>query len=154
MRRYDKRARATGRGKSASFVQLPHDLLRDSKFQALSPNACKALLFLVTQYTGYNNGDFGIAWKIAKDKGWTSKGALHAAVEELCEAGFAMLTRQGGRNRCSLYAVTWFSIDECAGKLDVAATRVAPRSWRPIGNLSGPRTVQFAPSTVQSGPEP
>jgi hypothetical protein len=45
--------------------------------------------------------------------------------------GFIEQTRQGGKNQCSLYAVTWLAIDECNGKLDVNPTRAASNLWKP-----------------------
>ena len=35
-----------------------------------------------------------------------------------------------GGAAASLYALTWHAIDECGGKLDCAATSVAPGNWR------------------------
>ncbi|SVB86360.1 uncharacterized protein METZ01_LOCUS239214, partial [marine metagenome] len=37
---------------------------------------------------------------------------------------------QGGLNKCSLFALTWFQIDECKGKLDIKSTATAPHHWR------------------------
>ena len=63
--------------------------------------------------------------------GWTSKGTVDKALNELLARGFIEQTRQGGRNKCSLYAVSWLAIDECGGKLDVSDTRVASNLWKP-----------------------
>ncbi|WP_157673558.1 hypothetical protein [Endozoicomonas ascidiicola] len=44
-----------------------------------------------------------------------------------------MQTRMGlamGRGKPHLYALTFLAIDECGGKLDVAATRVASGKWK------------------------
>lgn len=126
-----------------------HRMLRHPLFMTLSPNACKVLLFLAAQYTGSNNGDLGIAWKIARLKGFTSNGTLKAAARELVAKGFLVQTRQGGRNRCSLFALAWFAIDHCDGKLDVPPSAVATNAWLKI-NLSEPRVVQLEPRVVQS----
>lgn len=133
-----------------SFVMFQRRILEHPRFTKLSAPACKALLYLAAQYRGMNNGDLGIAWKIAKDRGWKSNGSLRLATKELVEAGFVVQTRQGGRNRCSLFALAWFPIDDCGGKLDIPSTRVAPNTWLFNGNLSEPHTVQLAPDTVQS----
>jgi hypothetical protein len=124
------RRRDKGRAEGGSFVALPHSLLNAPKFCDLSGKAVKLLLDVYAQYKGHNNGDFSIAWKLMSVRGWKSKQTLYAARKELIGKGFLMLTRQGGRHQCSLYAVTWQSIDECKGKLDVPATRVAPGNRR------------------------
>ena len=82
-----------------SFVLFQHRMLKDPAFRRLSGRACRALFFLASQYKGKNNGDLTIAWKIAREAGFRSNGNLRVAVQELIEAGFVVLTRQGGRNR-------------------------------------------------------
>ena len=126
--------KAKGRAEGHSFVMYQTRVLRHPKFRALSPRANKAVNYLAAQYQGTNNGDLCIAWKIARKNGWTSIGSLRSAVIELIDAGFVVQTRQGGRNSASLYALTWFAIDECGGKLDVTPTRVAPNNWLKNGN--------------------
>jgi hypothetical protein len=124
------RSRAKGRAERGSFVMLPHQLLNTQKYCELSAKSVKLLIDVYAQYKGKNNGDFSIAWKLMIKRGWVSKGTLYKARDELIEKGFLMLTRQGGKHQCSLYAVTWQSIDECKGKLDIPATRVAPGNWK------------------------
>jgi len=51
-------------------------------------------------------------------------------MQELLNADLVILTRQGGRNRCNLYGVTWEPIDECGNKLDI------PSSATPLKPLS------------------
>lgn len=89
----------------------------------------KLLVDAAKQYNGSNNGDLHAAWSILSGQGWRSKGTLSRAIKELIDKGFIELTRQGGKNRCSLYAITWKPIDECKGKLDVKETRVASNLW-------------------------
>ena len=125
-----RRRRLKGRSESGGFLALPHRVINSSKFLTLSPKAVKLLVDLAAQYKGHNNGDFSMAWKFMKARGWRSKQTLYAARDELIEKGFLMLTRQGGKHQCSLYAITWQPIDECKGKLDVSATRVAPGNWK------------------------
>jgi hypothetical protein len=83
------------------------------------------------QLNGKNNGDLSAAPKIMKLFGWTSQGSVHSALIELLAFGFIEQTRQGGRNKCSLYAVTWLAIDECKDKLDVKFTSVPSNLWKP-----------------------
>ena len=133
-----------------SFVMFQHRMLKDKAFLALTARACKALLFLAAQYKGTNNGDLTIAWTIAKDQGWTSNGTLRRGVKELIRAGFVIQTRQGGRNRCSLFALAWFPIDPCGGKLEVAPGKIAPNDWLFKNRMSEPPRVQGEPLRVQS----
>jgi hypothetical protein len=152
-------ARKGGSKKSEhSFVMLQHRMLKHPAFMRLSARACKALLFLCSQYTGSNNGDLTIAWKVAKRAGFTGNGNLRLATMELIEAGVVIQSRQGGRNRCSLFALAWQPIDHCGdGKLDILPTSVAPNDWlfktatepRRV-QLSEPRAVQLEPPGVQS----
>jgi hypothetical protein len=146
--------KSKGRSSTRRFVQFPNQLLESRRFLTLSGHAVKTLMYLASQYNGHNNGDLGIAWKIASVKGISSNDSLRRGALELIEAGFVIQSRQGGRNRCSLFALAWFSIDHCDGKLDITATNVAPIDWKEInrGNLSEPNTVQCEPNTVQSAP--
>ena len=52
------------------------------------------------------------------------------AKNELIERGFIAVSRQGGRNKCSLYAVTWQPIDDCKGKLDIGASNKPLNLWK------------------------
>jgi hypothetical protein len=135
--------RARKFGKSAhSFVRIEHRMLLHPAFGKLSSNACKALLFLASQYRGENNGDLTIAWRIAKDKGFRSNGSLRVSTLELVTAGFVIRTRQGGRNQCSLFALSWFPINHCDGKLDVPATSIASNEWMWNDRTCEPSVVQ------------
>jgi hypothetical protein len=137
-----KRSNATGRRESGSYVALPHSLLQHENFAKLSPRATKLFLDLASVYKGNNNGDMSIArlfteGKIVKGekerqggRGWTSRDQVYKALQELLDRGFAIKTRQGGRSQCCLYALTIWAIDECKGKLDVSATRVASNAWK------------------------
>jgi hypothetical protein len=145
--------KAKGRPGNRSFIMFPHQLIDSPRFHALSAHAVKALMYLASQFKGRNNGDLGVDWKIAKPKGLKSNAMLRRGVMELIAAGIVIQTRQGGRNRCSLFALAWFPIDDCGGKLDMPSTRVALIDWRDLSrSLSEPREVQLAPSAVQSVP--
>ncbi len=153
MSRKSRRPKATGKGQSYSFVQFPHHMLQHARFCALSGRAVKALLYLASQYKGQNNGDLQATFKLARAAGWASAANLADGLRELEDAGFIIRTRQGGRNRCSLFALAWFAIDECGGKHDMAPTRVAPNDWRHDENGTPP-AVQCAPPAVQCAPTP
>jgi hypothetical protein len=105
-------------------------ILEAPEYAHLSGRAVKLLLDLFSQYNGHNNGAFYVAWRVLEKRGWRSRGTLTRALRELEASRFILKTRQGGKHKPSLYAVTWLPIDECRGQLDVAATRVAPNSWK------------------------
>lgn len=134
----DKRQKLKGRRTGPTFGAKPHHIFRaDTKHSKPSPAsilshmAAHLLDNLVAQYNGNNNGDLSAAPKIMKLYGWTSQGSVYAALTELLAQGFIEQTRQGGRNKCSLYALTWIAMDECGGKLDVPPTKVASNLWKP-----------------------
>ncbi|MFK7794610.1 MAG: hypothetical protein AB8B89_04610 [Gammaproteobacteria bacterium] len=124
------RLKVKGRKISGGFVAFPHDCLNHVNFIILSPYAVKLLVDLYSQYRGKNNGDLCMTWSMMKNRGWRSEATLNKARHELIHYGWITLTRQGGRNAASLYAVTWQSIDECKGKLDARATNVASGAWK------------------------
>ncbi|WNB76773.1 hypothetical protein [Methylomonas koyamae] len=121
-----------------SFSAKPHHIFRPnfaagtpSPAAVLSHKAAHLLDNLTAQYNGKNNGDLSAAPKIMELFGWKSRGSIDESLTELLAFGFIEQTRQGGRNQCSLYAITWQPIDECGGKLDVKPTIVASNLWKP-----------------------
>jgi hypothetical protein len=124
------RERIKGRRDTGWFFRMPVAVLDSPAYCGLSFKA-RALLFdLGAQYRGNNNGDLAAAWSVMKKRGWKSKDTLQRALLELLEVGMIELTRQGGLHCASLYAVTWLSIDECGGKLDVKSTAVPTNLWK------------------------
>ena len=109
---------------------LPHAILRHQNFVALSPYAIKLLIDLYMNFNGKNNGDFCATWSLMKKRGWRSEATLNNALKELMYYGWIVCTRQGGKHRASLYAVTFRAIDECGGKLDTPETATAPANWK------------------------
>lgn len=128
--RETKRPKFKGRGKSAPFIRVDRDWLDAPEFGELSAEATKLFLELARQYRGANNGDFQATWKLMQPRGWTSSAALARAKRELCERGWAIVTRQGGRHKCSLYALTVWAVDECGGKHDERPTHAPLHLWR------------------------
>lgn len=126
-----KRPKHTGRGRENSFLRLPHFLLESSEFAELSPTGVKLLLDVAMLYRGANNGDLELVWSKLKIRGWRSQSTIHKAKDELLATGWLVCTRHGGKNRCSLYAITWEPIDECPGKdLELPAEKVASHLWK------------------------
>jgi len=124
-----------GRREHGTFAALPHAYFKSPEYAALSARAVKALVDLLGQYNGHNNGDLSAAWwgrsqPGMSQLGWRSKDQLAKAIKELVESGWILLTRQGGLHVPSLYGVTFLGIDECGGKLDVRANPVPLNLWK------------------------
>lgn len=142
------RQRTKGRKESGSFVAIPKQVLESSAYAALTAHEVKLLMDLTVQYNGSNNGDLCAAWSMMESKGWKSKGTLYRAISGLLERGFIVLTRQGGKHKPSLYAITFRAIDECKGKLDVPPTVTALNSWKK-NRFAAPNEYQCAPNEYQ-----
>ena len=125
-----KRLRIKGRRTTSFFVMFPYHVLDHAVFKTLSPRATKLVMDLAAQYRGHNNGDLCAPLSLMRKRGWNSSDQLHKAKKELIEKDVIWVTRQGGLNKANLYALTWFPIDECKGKLDVSPTTTAPVNWK------------------------
>lgn len=120
-----------GRKTIRPYRQLPVEVIRAPQFWSLSGNAMKVLLYLLSQYTGSNNGNLSaIQTKSAAAGIGISDKTLKSAITELLEKGFITVSRQGGKNRCSLYALTFFVVDDCGGELDIPATHTFTDDWK------------------------
>ena len=127
-----RRLRTKSKGYSSKpFVMLRHDVIESENFRDLSGRAVKLLVQVCYKYRGHNNGDISIVQKLMRDgHGWSSNDQLFKAIKELERTGFLIRTRQGGRNKATLYALSFHPIDECSGKHDLAPTKRAPDNWR------------------------
>lgn len=114
---------ARAKGKSGNgkkkFVMLEFRLLKLKDYRNLSDKAKTLLTDILMQYNGNNNGDLCLSYKVMKEIGWNSNDKIQKAAKELIESEFLVKTRQGGRNQCNLYGVTWLPINECNNKLDI-----------------------------------
>ena len=126
----ERRRRQTGRSESGSFIAVPHAVLKSDAYRTLSAHGVKLLFDLAAQYRGKNNGDLCATWRIMQPLNWRSRQTLERALRELQEHGLIEKTRQGGRHQCNLFALTWCTIDECKGKLDVPTSHAASGRWK------------------------
>jgi hypothetical protein len=114
----------------SAFV-IPYTLLRHPNFIRLSPWGNKLVLDLARQYTGFNNGYLCASRTLMKPAGWKSTDTLQRAIEEAEHYGLILRSRQGGRNRATLHALTWRRIDDKRDKpLDVAPTMKPTDDWK------------------------
>lgn len=112
------------------FTAIPKNFLNSDAMMNLSGKACKLLWEFIHQVNGKNNGDLQATWSIMEGRGWNSKATLSKAIKELREAGIITQTRQGGRHKCSLYALTFIAIDECLNEDGISKHDAQP-SIRP-----------------------
>ena len=126
------RLKSKGRRETGTYVAIPHCCLTHPNFVNLSAPAVRLFVDLLYQFNGINNGDLCAAWSVMQKRGWRSKGTLHKAIKELREFGWIIVSRQGGRNKASLFAFTFIAVDECKGKLDIAETNVPLGNWKEI----------------------
>lgn len=102
------------------WFAMPRDFIGSTACANLSPMGAKLLLTLMAQFGrgGYRNGDLTTAWAVVKRYGWRSKESLASAQKELIAAGVLHLTRQGGRKRPSLWALTPWPVNCDPSKID------------------------------------
>jgi len=95
------------------WIAMPLDFLRSRAWCELSPQAAKMLLDLCSALgpNAKGNGDLSAAPAVMRPKGWTSNGTKAAALQELIQAHLVLITREGGRRLCALYAVTLWPLD-------------------------------------------
>ena len=132
------RSKAKSRREAGPFAPFPMSVLQHENYRRLSGPAAKLLTALMSQVKmkgggPCNNGDLCATHSMMKEYGLASKSTLSNAIKELLHYGFIVLTRQGEKlrkDKPSLYAITWWAIDECGGKLDVSPTTTSPGTWR------------------------
>lgn len=139
------RLKAKGRREKGTYVGIPHAITRSREYAALTAIAVKLLVDITDQFNGINNGDFQATWPFMQRKGWRSKATIRRALDELIEKGFIVVSRQGGRNLCTLYALTFLAVDDCKGKLDINETRIPLNFWKT--KLGVPKLGQLDPAT-------
>jgi len=104
-----------------SHIGVPHCVLNGVAYLGLNAHARMLLWDLAAQYRGDNNGDMCAAWKLMHPRGWKSEETLSKAKRNLLEVGLIVETRKGARpNKCGLFALTWYALDDCKGKPDIS----------------------------------
>ena len=158
-----RRHKAKGRAEAGTFALLPHAVMDSEDFRSISGSALIVLMSLLRQYRGSNNGDLSAEFSRIKQWGVGSKSTLAKALLELQERNLILRTREGRFMKpggcCALYALTWQPIDECDGKIEVAATATAPRKFslertkHPVQKVNGQgtKTVPTPSLTVPAG---
>lgn len=124
------RLKVKGRRNFKPFKSMPTECMKSDKYFNLKPYTKVLLWEFCYQYNGYNNGDLCAAYSMLEKRGWKSKGTVDRSKKELLRSGWIVTSRQGGRNQCSLYALTFYAIDDCKGKLDINPTVTPSHMWK------------------------
>jgi len=138
-------------------IGVPHCVLDGAAYLSLNAHARMLLWDLAAQYRGNNNGDLCMAWKLMRKRGWKSEGTLCKAKLELLEACLIVETRKGARpNKCSLFALTWYALDDCDGKLDMSVRSFPRGAYKlkdhpPVMVSSGRKNASLTTAGVVEG---
>lgn len=102
------------------WFPMPRNFIGSTTCANLSPMAAKLFMTLLAQLgrAAYRNGDLTTAWSVMQRYGWRSKESVAQAQKELLEAGILHMTRQGGRKRASLFALTPWAVNCDPAKID------------------------------------
>ena len=103
---------------SNNYFSIPHAVLDHPDFLAMNWSSQCLLIHTCRLYNGFNNGDISITEDSMSSKGW-SRGTLDRCKKDLISNKWLIKTRQGGKNQCSLYAISWIPLDKVKPKLDV-----------------------------------
>lgn len=140
-----------------AFIKLPLSVLNGAAYLGLNAHARMLLWDLAAQYRGNNNGDLCMAWKLMRLRGWKSEETLNKAKHELQEARLIVETRKGARpNKCSLFALTWYALDDCDGKLDMSARSFSRGAYKlkdrpPVMVSNGRKNASLTTAGVVEG---
>ncbi|MHA2937712.1 hypothetical protein ACXJY6_05370 [Vibrio sp. RC27] len=125
--------------KKSKFMGIPHYVMDSASYAELSGNAVKLLTLMLRRYNGYNNGNLVATWDCMKDY-FGSNNTLRSALKSLQDndliviAGVGTTQRKGGKPP-TLFAVTWYGVDEYQGKghMNLKPSAKPLRSdWRPL----------------------
>lgn len=134
--------KSKGRADGQPVAVIPKSLLESDEYAGLTAFEAKLLLDMAAQFNGHsNNGDLQCTWSEMRKRGWRSQDTLWRAMTGLLDKGFLVRTRQGGKHKCNLFAVTWREIHECKGKLDMRPTRSQIGLWRKKSVLRKPEYI-------------
>lgn len=128
------RIKLKGRKDGPPFARFPHYCHEHENYKRLSFPAKALLHELLYQYRGENNGDLCCAWGIVGPRWNGARNTLDRAEAELIERGWIVRTREGGRNRPHLYAVTIHAVNDCRGKLDAGWKAALPLGYWKLGH--------------------
>jgi len=100
------------------YASLPRVFFETAEFRALSPPARSLLIEYCLRFKGRNNGNLEMTEEQFAIAGLGTPTTFRRYNTELINAGWIMVTRQGGLGRCNLYALTYLHIDNTGIQYD------------------------------------
>ncbi len=113
--------RKRGKGKPmwlGGYASLPRVFYETKEYRALSSQARSLLVEYALRFKGDNNGDLEMTEEQFSLAGLGTPTTFQRYKAELINAGWIVVTRQGGLGRCSLYALTYLPIDRTGKPYD------------------------------------
>ncbi len=83
------------KGSGKPFFQLHYELMRSQRFRRLSGNALRVYFWIVSQYSGYNNGNLTASYSAIRSEIGIAKDTVLKSLAELEGASFIYRTAQG-----------------------------------------------------------
>ena len=125
-------------------IRIYSEVYDSPAFKALTPPDVMALLSILRDLKGSNNGDLSLTLTKARERGISHHTTLARSLRALCAVGLIYLTRKGGATRGgqrlpSLYAVTDVDVYEMRHKLVEA--RKADFAWRKVITVEHGRSL-------------
>lgn len=166
--------KATGKRPDAQFARLPRSTLQCEAVRTLAHLDFRVLTIAAAEMGGGNNGDLALVRSVLAAYGVTRSGHVQVAISELLARGLLVLTRQGDRRRCALYALAWHELTQDPKRLEkldrplpvlpdmrfkawreisLSGDQRAPR-WRPEGAITGPNGTGKTTYGDQRAPKP
>jgi len=133
-------ARKNKKRSSDNFIQIPHFILKSQAYIRCSAWGKLALIELLFQFNGKNNGDLSLPYSVASSRGFHSSNTLSKGLKDLLNLGLIEVTKQPRKTgttfqKTKLYALTWLPIHECLDrfgneKLEVNSRDFPSNLWK------------------------
>jgi hypothetical protein len=146
--RPDKRA-ADKVNTDGPWLGLSLRFLRSKACAELSPHGLKMLIDLCSQLApnAGRNGDLSMAPCTMKARGWKSEASARSALMELQDAGLVVVSRQGQKRKCTLYAVTLWPLACDLSKIEIKHMAYTRTDWRGAGDARAVEPTEAQPAT-------
>lgn len=138
-----KKASTLERIEGQVYFGIPLTVMDSVAFMGASHTARSLLLEVLRQHNGRNNGHLHITMSWLRKRGWSSSDTVTRAKDELLERRLIVQTRQGGRTKPSLFAVSWLHITNLTG-LDILPGDYRPGAYAWMNKLPMPKTRKVA----------
>ena len=140
---------------SEPFCKLDWELLDSEAYRALSGWGMKALVALMRQHNGRNNGEIVAASRWLGNRMGCCQRSAADAIRELVKSGFVRVMAHGcfsTKNRPAVYALTCYPLGDAPATKDylnvLAAEAAEPRPGRPA-----PTAIEHPSAHEKQNPE-